>query len=73
MDAEILPKDAVSRYMTADPVMVAPATPIDQVARMMVDAHIHRVIVADAERRPVGIVSSTDILAAVAYAREKEF
>jgi CBS domain-containing protein len=72
MDAEILPKDAVSRYMTADPVMVAPATPIDQVARMMVDAHIHRVIVADTERRPMGIVSSTDILAAVAYAREKK-
>ena len=71
MDAETLPRDAVARYMTADPVVVAPSTPIDQVARMMVDAHIHRVIVADPERRPVGIVSSTDILAAVAYAREK--
>jgi CBS domain-containing protein len=71
MDAETLPKDAVSRYMTADPVMTAPSTPIDQVARMMVDAHIHRVIVADAERRPVGVVSSTDILAAIAFARGK--
>jgi CBS domain-containing protein len=73
IDTGTLPKDAVSRYMTSDPVMVAPSTPIDQVARMMVDAHIHRVIVADSERRPVGIVSSTDILAAVAHAREKEF
>jgi CBS domain-containing protein len=71
IDTEMLPKDAVSRHMTGDPVTVTPSAPIDQVARMMVDAHIHRVIVANTERRPVGIVSSTDILAAVAYAREK--
>lgn len=35
---------------------------------MMVDVHIHRLIVAGEDRRPVGIVSSTDVLAAVARA-----
>jgi CBS domain-containing protein len=34
---------------------------------MMLDAHIHRVVVVDKERRPLGVVSSTDVLAAVNY------
>ena len=63
-----LPKDAVRRYMTADPVTADPDTPIDALARRMLDAHIHRIVVLDERGRPAGIVSSTDILAAVAYA-----
>jgi predicted transcriptional regulator len=38
---------------------------MSDLARMMLDAHIHRVIVVDEQNRPVGVVSSTDILAAV--------
>jgi CBS-domain-containing membrane protein len=34
---------------------------------MMIDAHIHRVIVVDKKRRLIGILSSTDLLAAMAY------
>ncbi len=63
---DTLPAEAVSWYMTADPVLVPPETPIAELARMMVDAHIHRLIVAGADRRPTGIVSSTDVVAAVA-------
>jgi len=48
-------------------VVVPPITPIQELARMMLDAHIHRIIVADERGRPIGIISSTDILAAVAY------
>ncbi len=59
---------AVCDHMTTNPVTVAPCTPIGELARMMLDAHIHRVIVVDADDRPIGVVSSTDILAAVAYA-----
>ena len=45
----------------------APAsTPLVRLAQMMLDAHVHRVIVVDNEQKPVGIVSSIDILAAVA-------
>jgi CBS-domain-containing membrane protein len=68
VNLEALPSDAVRFHMTADPVTAAPETPITELARKMIDVHIHRVIVVDAARRPAGIVSSTDILAAVAYA-----
>lgn len=63
-----LPADAVSRYMTPDPVVVQPDAPMGELAQMMVDAHIHRLIVVEGDRRPIGIVSSTDVLAAVARA-----
>jgi len=68
LDVENLPADEVCSFMTPDPVTVGPTTGITELARMMLDAHIHRVIVVDAMRRPIGVVSSTDILAAVAYA-----
>jgi CBS domain-containing protein len=71
VDEEALPADEVRRFMTPDPV-TAPATlPIRALARMMIDAHIHRVIVVDDERRAVGIVSNTDILAALAYSDDE--
>ena len=66
IDIEVLPPDAVSRYMTADVVTATPDTPVGQLARWMLEAHIHRVIVTDDAGRPVGVVSTTDILAAVA-------
>jgi predicted transcriptional regulator len=34
---------------------------------MMIDAHIHRIIVVDENQKPLGVVSSTDLLAAMAY------
>ena len=64
---ENLPVSAVRRYMTADVVTVGPQTPLPELARTMIDAHIHRVIVVDEERKPIGVVSSTDLLAAMAY------
>jgi CBS-domain-containing membrane protein len=63
-----LPVSAVRRYMTADVVTAGPETPLPELARMMIDGHIHRVIVVDEQHRPVGIVSSTDLLAALAHA-----
>jgi len=58
--------ERVSDCMTRDPVTVPPHTSIQRLARMMIDAHIHRLIVVDKDDHPIGIVSSTDILAAVA-------
>jgi CBS domain-containing protein len=63
-----LPRSAVRRYMTADVVTVGPDTPLPELARVMVHAGIHRVLVVDELRRPTGIVTSMDILAAVARA-----
>ncbi|HZT82350.1 MAG TPA: CBS domain-containing protein [Gemmataceae bacterium] len=64
------PRDAVCCHMTADPVTVPPFATVGEMARKMVNAHIHRLIVVDEENRPVGVVSSTDILAALARAGE---
>jgi CBS domain-containing protein len=70
-----IPEDAddangcVESYMTKDPVLVTANVKIGELARMMMDAHIHRLIVVDRiTGRPIGVVSSMDILAAVARA-----
>jgi CBS domain-containing protein len=65
-DVAALPEDEVRLYMTPDPVPVPPDAPIGVLARAMVDAHIHRLIVLGEGGRPVGVISSMDILAAVA-------
>jgi CBS domain-containing protein len=68
LEAESVPTDEVGNYMTANPVTVSPTVSIAELARGMTDAHIHRLIVVDDERRPIGVISSTDVLAAVALA-----
>jgi len=57
--------------MTRDPVTAPRETRIQQLARTMLDAHIHRVVIVDEGERPVGIVSSTDVLAAVARVEDE--
>jgi len=63
-------ENRVRGFMTADPVTVIQTTPIQKLAQMMLDAHIHRLIVVDRQHHPVGIITSTDILAAFARAGE---
>jgi CBS domain-containing protein len=58
--------DEVGAYMTRDVVTVGPGERVTELARKMIDAHIHRVVVTDEQGRPVGVVSATDVLAAVA-------
>ena len=65
-EAEDLPVNLVRRHMTANPVIVPPDMPIGELVQKMVDVHIHRVIVVDEDNKPLGIITSTDILAAVA-------
>jgi CBS-domain-containing membrane protein len=67
VDPEILPVDEVSKYMTPDPVTTGPGARLGELAQKMLDAHSHRIVVVDNQHRPMGIVSSTDILAAVAH------
>jgi CBS domain-containing protein len=61
-----LPGSAVRRYTTSDVLTVRPETPLRELARILVNARIHRVMVVDKLRKPTGIVTSMDILAAVA-------
>jgi CBS-domain-containing membrane protein len=69
VEVDALPDDVVANYMTADPVTAPPSAGIRDLAWMMMDAHIHRVVIVDGDFRPIGVVSSTDVLAAVAYYR----
>jgi len=71
IDIDDSPDNEIRHYMTAQPVTVAPTAPIGELAQKMVDAHIHRVLVVVDESRPQGIVTSTDILAAVACAAQR--
>jgi len=71
IDVETVPGDEVRAIMTRDAVTASPDAGIGELARMMLDAHIHRVIVTEAGDRPIGIVSSTDILAAIVRASQE--
>jgi len=63
------PACQVEDFMTKDPVLVPARTRFGELARIMLDAHIHRVVVVEAgSQRPIGIVSSTDMLAAITRA-----
>jgi CBS domain-containing protein len=70
VEIEGLPTEDVRHYMTAEPVTADPDTPIAALARLMINSVVQRVIVTDADRRPVGIVSATDLVAALARADE---
>ncbi len=60
-----LPPDTVGERMTRDLAATAPDTRVGTLARRMLDAGVHRLVVVDAEERPVGIVTATDVLAAL--------
>lgn len=55
----------VGRFMTRDLVSVAEDAPLVDLIHHMVEAHIHRIVVLADDRRLVGMVTTTDILAAL--------
>jgi CBS-domain-containing membrane protein len=55
----------VERFMTTDLVSARQDTPLFTVIQNIVDAHIHRVVVLDEDQGLQGIISTTDILAAL--------
>jgi CBS-domain-containing membrane protein len=61
-----LPGDEVTSYMTPGAITASPQTPVAELAGLMADSHIHRVLIADVSGKVVGIVSSLDILKALA-------
>ena len=72
VELETLPAEDVRHYMTHEPVTADPDTPIREIARRMLAAGVRRVIVTDSAGGPVGIVSATDVVAAVAEAGDDE-
>ncbi len=71
VDTESLPHEDVHHYMTGEPVTASLNTPITELARMMVNSVVQRVFVVDADDRPTGVVTSTDIVTALAAAPER--
>jgi predicted transcriptional regulator len=68
VEMDSLPPDDVRHYMTEEPVTVDPETPVRTLARRMIEAAVQRVVVIDSAGGPVGIVSATDLVTAVAEA-----
>jgi CBS domain-containing protein len=61
------PGDTVRDYMTNAVLSVDPTTTVTELARLMLDHQIHRVVVLDAEQRPVGVVTVNDLLQVLAH------
>lgn len=63
-DETLIPESlvCVEDFMTAPPVTVTGAARVPELARLMEERRIHRVIVTDAERVPIGIITSLDLL-----------
>lgn len=57
----------VADAMTKDPIMVAPETPVEDLARTMVEQRIHRVLVGK-DRMLEGVVTAFDLMRVVADA-----
>jgi CBS-domain-containing membrane protein len=68
---EDIAADRVSQHMSAEVLNVAAEATLMDAARVMCAEHIHRVVVLDNQRRPVGVVSSLDVVAAVVQAIEE--
>ncbi len=56
----------VGEVMSRPPVCVEMTTPIADAARMMRDELIHRVVVIDDSQRPIGVLSASDFVSALA-------
>lgn len=64
---EVIPESlvCVEDFMTSPALMVNAEASVASVARLMFDKRVHRVIVTDAERFPLGIITSLDVLGCV--------
>jgi predicted transcriptional regulator len=72
VEMEAIPTEHVRHYMTTEPVLVDARESIFELARKMVNSVVQRVIVVDGEQRPTGIVTVTDLVAALAAVHEDE-
>ena len=55
----------VRHLMTRPPVTVHLATTVERAARLMLERHIHRVVVVDDDDAPIGVVTTSDLLRVV--------
>lgn len=61
-------EDLVSKYMATAVQSVQPQTPLIAAAQTMCGSHIHRLPVLDESGRPLGMITSLDLTAALVHA-----
>ena len=61
-----LPDQTVNEVMSADVVSVAPETPLREVAELMVEQRVHRVLVMDDKQLLHGLIAALDLVQIVA-------
>jgi len=70
-DVERLPGGEVARYLTRVPITAPMSAPVGELAALMCDARVHRVLITCPGGKVVGIVSSLDVLRAVALSDDR--
>lgn len=70
MEDEVAPEDEVRHHMSEDPPLTASEASLEELVHALAETGASRVIVVDAQRRPVGMVSAAEVLTA-AYERGK--
>ncbi len=68
---EDVPQDAVEAYMSRDVQSVRSTDGMLDAARRMCQQHVHRVVVLDERGKPIGLLSSLDVVAAMIAAIEE--
>lgn len=63
----------VENFMITDIVAVRASDTLEKVARDFVDARIHRVLVLDDDQRLVGLITNTDVIAALLRSSAEDF
>ncbi len=65
--SEVVPEPlvCVEDFMTEDPITVSPDLGVLDVARLMFERRVHRIIVVDDDRFPIGIITTMDVLGAI--------
>ncbi len=63
--------DSVKLHMTASVQTINENCTLVQAGRYMCEEHIHRLVVVDRQSRPMGIVSSLDLVSAMIHAVEE--
>ncbi len=67
---QVLDKKLVRAYMSPRVRTIREYLPIVEAGRMMCQEHIHRLIVVDRQGRPIGVISSLDLVSAIVHAAE---
>ena len=63
--------DTAESFMTRGAICVTPDSMMAEAARIMRDQHVHRLPVIDEQTRLLGVITSTDVVAAVVNAMDE--